>query len=50
MQDTVSDRGEETWQRLIEAAVDVFGECGYEGTSTRLLPNDSMTWVGPRQP
>src|SRR3546814_8615422 len=31
------DRGEETRQRLLDAAIDVFGRCGYEGASTRAL-------------
>lgn len=31
------DRGEETRQRLLEAAIDVFGRRGYEGASTRAL-------------
>ncbi len=30
-------RGEESRQRLIEAALDVFGRLGFEGASTRLL-------------
>jgi AcrR family transcriptional regulator len=37
VREVVSDRGDETRQRLIEAAVDVFGERGYAGSSTRLL-------------
>jgi TetR/AcrR family transcriptional regulator, regulator of cefoperazone and chloramphenicol sensitivity len=31
------DRGDETRQRLIKAAIDVFGRLGYEGASTRAL-------------
>ncbi|WP_119459549.1 CerR family C-terminal domain-containing protein [Rhodospirillaceae bacterium SYSU D60014] len=31
------DRGDETRQRLIKAAIDVFGRFGYEGASTRAL-------------
>src|SRR3546814_4367559 len=31
------DRGEETRQRLLDAAIDVFGRRGYEGASTRAL-------------
>ena len=30
-------RGEDTRQRLIEAALKIFGECGFEGASTRML-------------
>jgi TetR/AcrR family transcriptional regulator, regulator of cefoperazone and chloramphenicol sensitivity len=31
------ERGEATRQRLIEAALEVFGECGFNGASTRML-------------
>ena len=30
-------RGEDTRQRLIEAALKIFGESGFEGASTRML-------------
>ena len=32
-------RGEETRARIIEAAVEVFGERGYDGASTRAMCN-----------
>ncbi len=32
-----SSRGEDTRQRLIEAALKIFGDCGFEGASTRML-------------
>lgn len=35
--EVVQDRGEATRQRLIEAALAVFGEAGFEGASTRML-------------
>jgi AcrR family transcriptional regulator len=33
----INDRGEETRQRLIDAALHVFAEYGFEGASTRML-------------
>jgi TetR/AcrR family transcriptional regulator, regulator of cefoperazone and chloramphenicol sensitivity len=30
-------RGEETRQRIVEAAIEVFGVLGYDGASTRLI-------------
>jgi TetR/AcrR family transcriptional regulator, regulator of cefoperazone and chloramphenicol sensitivity len=35
------DRGAETRQRLIEAALDVFGRFGFEGASTRLIAKEA---------
>jgi len=34
---SVASRGEDTRQRLIEAALKIFGELGFEGASTRML-------------
>lgn len=33
----INDRGEETRQRLIDAALEIFGEYGFQGASTRML-------------
>jgi TetR/AcrR family transcriptional regulator, regulator of cefoperazone and chloramphenicol sensitivity len=37
------DRGAETRQRLVEAAVDIFGRFGFEGASTRQIVNQAET-------
>ena len=39
--ESLQDRGEATRQRLIDAALAVFGEFGFEGASTRMLANQA---------